>query len=202
MKKLFILAMMCCLCITVVSAQSKKELKAIQKEADRMAKEGWVVPAGKPLLFKQLLRGQEYAEKEEAGEVCLGVGKSTGQTYDAARFQALENAKLEIARNLGSEITGLVENQLGNTQLTDEEAASLTSIAGGAVNKIAQKLGRVITVIDIFKVLPNKNVQVELTVAYDAKQAEAIANQTISAELASKSNNLLNKVHSLLDYTE
>ena len=203
MKRFLILTMMLCACIMVASAQTKKEqkaaAKALQQEVARLTKEGWVVPAGKPLLSKQVARGQEYAEKEMNGEVYMATAITPGKTYDAARLQALDFTRIEIAGKIHSDIAGLIETNLGNTQLTQEEAESVMQSVGGAKTRIAQSLGRLITVIELYKILPNKQVQVQLTVAYDVKQAEEMANRTIREQLAAQSEEILKKVDNILD---
>lgn len=198
MKRFLILTMMLCACIMVASAQTKKEqkaaAKALQQEVDRLTKEGWVVPAGKPLLSKQVARGQEYAEKEMSGEVYLANVVTPGQTYDAARFQALEIAKIEIAGQVQTDVAALVDTKLSNAQITQEEANSLAKTVGGAKSRIAQSLGRLIIVVDVYRILPNKQVEIQLMVAYDVKQAEEIAYRTIQEGLEAESKELLNKI--------
>lgn len=48
---------------------------------------------------------------------------SIGENYDAAKMQALELAKQNLAGQIQTEVTALVENTVANKQLSQEQAA-------------------------------------------------------------------------------
>ena len=187
---------------------TKKQLderasKAARREARRLTKEGWVVAPGVLPLEKQLDRAylMQY-EFDETGypRYILGDAQSIGEHYDAARFQALEIAKINLAGQIQSEIVGLVETNLGNKQLSAEEAASISQTVAGLKDVIAQKFGRVISVMECHRTLNNKNKEVRVMVAYNSKMAMEQARSAIRENLEDRSEELQKKLDSILNF--
>ena len=58
-------------------------------------------------------------------EVASGCAWCQGENYDAAKMQALELAKQNLAGQIQTEVTALIENTVANKQLQAEEAASV-----------------------------------------------------------------------------
>ena len=113
------------------SVLKEKASKDARKEAKKMEKEGWKVSPGALPLEKQLDRAYMYAldiDEDMNQLYLLGEGKSVAGNYDAARMQATELARLEIARSISTEATSLIDNMVGNKQLDNEEAASMTTM--------------------------------------------------------------------------
>jgi hypothetical protein len=48
------------------------------------------------------------------------------ETQTAAKLQATETAKLELAGQINTQVAALIENSIANQQLNTEEAASIT----------------------------------------------------------------------------
>ena len=175
------------------SELNKKASKAARKEAKRLAKEGWVVAPGQLPLEKQLDKSYNmYYEYEEYGlpKYILGEAMSPGATYDAAKMQALELAKTNLAGMIQTEVTALVESTVANEQITQEEAASVVRTVQASKNLIVQRLGRTFTVIECYRTLPNKTVQVRVTLAYNAKMAIDDAKSVIKAQLEARGEDL------------
>ena len=111
---------------------AKKELKekvdrSVKKEAKRLTKEGWGVKPGALPLEKQLERSylMQYEYDENLfPKYIMGEASSIGENYDAARTAALSLAITNLAGQIQTEVTALVENTVANRQLSQEEAAS------------------------------------------------------------------------------
>lgn len=223
MRKLFVCAF-AFLCLTAnVTAQtvkdirkerqeirkvSKKDLnekatKTARKDAKKLKKEGWItVPGALPLekqLDKSYLMQMEY-DDDMYPKYLMGEAMSIGENYDAAKMQALELAKQNLAGQIQTEVTALIENSVANKQLANEDAASVTQSIMGAKNLISQSIGRTIIVMECYRVKTNKNKEVLVRIAYNGAMAKAAAKRAIQDELKSKSEDLQKKLDQLLGW--
>lgn len=181
----------------------EKATKTARKAAKRLAKEGWTTTPGALPLEKQLdksyLMQMEYDENMFP-KYLMGEAMSIGENYDAARLQAMELAKQSLAGQIQTEVTALIENTLSNKQLAAEEAASLTQIISAGKNLISQSIGRVLTVVEMYRVLGNKNKEVSLRIAYNAEMAKQAAKKAVRQELEKKGEDLHKKLDELLGW--
>ena len=123
---------------------------------------------------------------------------SIGETYDAAKLQAMELAKLNLAGQMQSQIVALVENEVRNSQLPQEDAVSATQTIMGSRNEIAQSIGRVITVVECYRVKPGKNKEVRVQIACPSDMAMQSAKSAIREELQRDGERLSEKLDSML----
>lgn len=181
----------------------EKATKTARKAAKRLAKEGWTTTPGALPLEKQLdksyLMQMEYDENMFP-KYLMGEAMSIGENYDAARLQAMELAKQSLAGQIQTEVTALIENNLSNKQLAAEEAASVTQIISAGKNLISQSIGRVLTVVEMYRVLGNKNKEVSLRIAYNAEMAKQAAKKAVRQELEKKGDDLHKKLDELLGW--
>lgn len=181
----------------------EKATKTARKEAKRLVKEGWKVTPGALPLEKQLdksyLMQMEYDENMFP-KYLMGEAMSIGENYDAARLQAMELAKQSLAGQIQTEVTALIENTVSNKQLAAEEAASVTQTISAAKNLISQSIGRVLTVVEMYRVLGNKNKEVSLRIAYNAEMAKQAAKKAVRQELEKKGDDLHKKLDELLGW--
>lgn len=223
MRKLFVCAF-AFLCLTAnVTAQTVKDIrkerqeirkvskndlnekatKAVRKDAKKLTKEGWITAPGALPLEKQLdksyMMQMEYDE-DMYPKYLMGEAMSIGENYDAAKMQALELAKQNLAGQIQTEVTALIENSVANKQLANEDAASLTQSIMGAKNLISQSIGRTITVMECYRVKSNKNKEVLVRIAYNGAMAKAAAKRAIQEELNEKSEEIHKKLDEILGW--
>lgn len=223
MRKLFVCAF-AFLCLTAnVSAQTAKDIrkerqeirkaskselnekatKTARKDAKKLKKEGWItVPGALPLekqLDKSYMMQMEYDE-DMYPKYLMGEAMSIGENYDAAKMQALELAKQNLAGQIQTEVTALIENSVANEQLANEDATSVTQSIMGAKNLISQSIGRTIIVMECYRVKTNKNKEVLVRIAYNGAMAKAAAKRAIQDELKSKSEDLQKKLDQLFGW--
>ena len=185
------------------SELNEKASKDARKEAKKLTKEGWVtVPGALPLekqLDKSYMMQTEYDE-DMYPKYLMGEAMSIGENYDAAKMQALELAKQNLAGLIQTEVTALVENSVANKQLGAEEAASLTQSIMGAKNLISQSIGRTIIVMECYRVKSNKNKEVLVRIAYNGAMAKAAAKRAVQDELKDKSEEIHKKLDEILGW--
>ncbi len=185
------------------SELEKKASKTARKEAKKLKRQGWqVVPGALPLekqLDKSYMMQYEYDE-DLFPKYLMGEAMSIGENYDAAKMQALELAKQNLAGQIQTEVTALIENTVANEQLQAEEAASITNSVMASKNLISQSIGRVITVIEVYRTLGNKNKEVLVRIAYNSEMAKAAAKKAAREDLEKKGDDLHKKLDQLLGW--
>lgn len=191
-----------------VVKQSKKELNAkvsrsTKKEAKRLQKEGWRVAPGALPLEKQLEKAytMQY-EFDESGYplYIMAEAMSIGENYDGAKAQALELAKENLAGQIQTEVTALVESTVANKQLAAEESATIVETIKASKNLISQSLGRVFPVVEVYRTKANKNKEVLVRLAYNEKMAREAAKRAIKQELEAKGQDLHKQLDTVLGF--
>lgn len=223
MKKLFVCAF-AFLCLTAnMTAQTAKDIrkerqelrkaskselnakasKDAKKEAKKLTKEGWITAPGALPLEKQLDKSymmQTEYDEDMYPKYLMGEAMSIGENYDAAKMQALELAKQNLAGQIQTEVTALIKNSVANQQLANEDASSLTQSIMGAKNLISQNIGRTITVMECYRIKTNKNKEVLVRIAYNGAMAKAAAKRAIQEELNEKGEEIHKKLDEILGW--
>ena len=191
-----------------LAKQTKKQLnekasKAARKEAKKLTKEGWKTAPGALPLEKQLDRSylmqMEYTQ-DGFPQYIMAEGMSTAGNYDAGKMQALELAKQNLAGQIQTEITALIENTVANDQGEQGEAVSLTRSVMASKNLISQSIGRVVPVVETYRQVNGNNREVLVRIAYSMDEAKAIAKKAIKQELEERGDSLHNKLDQLLGW--
>lgn len=173
-----------------VMAQSKKQLKkrstkTAKQEAKQLKKEGWKTAPGTIPMEKQLDKSyaiqQQYNGDFESAYL-MGQAISIGRTYDAARMQAMELAKLELASLIESTITIDTENAITNKQLAVEEVLSIVEMVQKSKSQVLQRLGKVIVVLELYRDT-NQGKEVLVRIAYDTNKSKKEAIEAIRKQL-------------------
>ena len=168
-----------------------------------MRKEGWKTTPGALPLDKQL--DKSYLMQYEFDEnmfpkYIMGEAMSIGENYDAAKMQALELAKQNLAGQIQAEVTALVENTIANKQLSNEQAASITQSVQSSKSLISQRIGRTISVVETYRVVSNGNKEVLVRIAYNSQMAREAAKNAIREDLEQKGENLHEQLDELLGW--
>jgi hypothetical protein len=198
MKK-FLLIILCFLIAGIaVSQQTTKELrkelkdkaiKEARKEARNMEKDGWTVAPGSIPLSKVLENTwMKQVAEDENGNVryIYADGNAVAETKSAAEMQALELGKLQLAGLIQTNMSSLISANIGNAQLSTQDAASVTEIVQSAKNIIAMELGYVDPSFKLYKNIGKDKIEVQVRLFYDTKQALDIAKKIVRQEVKDK----------------
>ena len=154
-------------------------------------------------IEKQLDRSyrmQSEYDEEMFPMYIQGEGISTGQNYDAAKMQAMEMARQQLAGQIQTEMTALIESNVSNNQLEAGEAASVSKTIMAAKALISKSLGRTIPIMEVYRDLKNGNKEVLVRVAYSSKTAKAAVKKAVQEDLEKEGSNLQNKLDELLGW--
>jgi len=192
-----------------IRKMTKKDLnaratKTARKEAKKLKKEGWLTSPGSLPLDKQLDRSynmqMEYDENLFPKYI-MADAQSIGQNYDAAKTAAISLAITNLAGQIQTEVTALVENTVANKQLEANEAASIVETVMSSKNLISQSIGRTIPVVECYReVQKGGNKEVLVRIAYNGEMAKAAAQKAVRAELEKKGANLHEQLDKVLGF--
>lgn len=163
--------------------------RAAEKEAKELKKDGFdTAPGAPPLEFVLQDAWEKAYEKTEDGETkyLTADGTAIAGNSTGASAQAIEMARVQLAGNIGSKVASLVSSNVANTELSDQEAETITEFVQSSKNIIAQKLGHVDPAFKISRRLKNGNVETKVRLFYDTEQSLKIARQAIKENLKDK----------------
>ncbi len=186
-----------------ISRLAKSELtskvdKTTRKESRRLKKEGWAASPGSLPLEKQLERSFRMEYEYDTNlfpKYIMANAQSIAENYDAAKTAATSLAITNLAGQIQTEVTALIENTVANKQLSPEDAASISQTVMASKNLISQSIGRTLVVVECYRILRNKNKEVMVRIAYNGEMAKQAAKKAIREELAKKGD----KLHEQLD---
>ena len=187
------------------SQLNAKASKAARKEAKQYKKNGWEVNPGALPMEKQLDRAYQMQYEFEDNmlpKYIMGEARSIGESYDAAKMQALELAKQNLAGQIQTEVTALIENTVANKQLPQDEASSIVESVLAGKNLISQQIGRTINVVEVYRTLPNRNKEVLVRIGYNVKMALEAARDGIRQDLQQKGLDLHKQLDEALGFTQ
>lgn len=169
-----------------VNAQSSSELtkdqkKELDKEVKKVLKgfDGWKVKPGSLSIDAQQ-RLSTRIQMFEGDEWLTATASSVGSVYDAARLQAMTLAKNEIANQMITQITDIIDAKVANRELGQATAESVTEIAmkSKAVT-VDKKVKRPRVLMECYKPLANGNVEVLIRLAIATNTINELAEQIV-----------------------
>jgi hypothetical protein len=196
-KSLFVLTAALLVFNVVAFAQSnelKKEIKdraikEARREAKSLEKEGYYVTPGSLPLAKLVEKSwmKQYQENDNGQTKYITAdGNAVAQSKTAAEMQAIEMGKIQLAGLIQTNMSSLINANIGNAQLSTEDAASVTEIVQSAKNIIATELGYVDPFFKLYRDIKGDKVEVQVRLFYDTTQSLEIAKKVVQKELKDK----------------
>ncbi len=179
-----------------------KAIKQARKEAKKLKKDGFKVAPGQMPMDKQIEATwiKRYETDDKGNKLWfVADARAVGETHSAAKLQAYEVAKVNLAGQIGTEVAGLVETNIANAQLNSEEAASVTETVATFKSIIGSKMGRTSTLFEADKSI-GKNTEVFVTIAYSYKEAVIMAKDILKKEMKGKMKIQSEQLDKILDF--
>lgn len=184
-----------------VTRADLKTLPKIKQQAKKLQKEGWYGSPGIPMEMK-IEKAIEYelaSDDKGQPKYLLEEAKSVGETQIAARMQAMEVAKVNLAGKIQTQVGALIESSIANQQLNEQEAASVTKTVEASKSLIKQELGQIIELYSFYRP-QGKNLEVLVKIAYNQEMAIEAAKKIIRKKLEQETEILHEKLDKLLDF--
>jgi hypothetical protein len=182
---------------------SEKATKEARREAKEFEKKGYSVAPGALPMEKQIERAwmRQY-ETDETGYplYIVASGNSVANSQSAAKLQATEIAKLELAGSISTQVAALIETSIANEQLDRKDAESVTKTVAAAKNIIAQEIGRVLPLFEVYKEVGRNNIEANVRVAYNSQLAMESAKKVIKKKLEEETEVAHEKLEKLMKF--
>ena len=152
----------------------EKAGKDASKEAKKLTKEGWKPMPGKLPLDKQIDKALSMqVELDDEGDLkyIYAVSLATAGSTAAGQMAASAAAREQIASQMGVSLTALLDNRMETNQISVTEAETISEVAQKGKQIFSQDLGRTENILEAYRVLPNKNVEVMVGIAYSQSEA-------------------------------
>lgn len=219
MKKIIIMVLMAMMASTAVFAQSSVEMAKAQKELNEMnmkmlnakpsrdakklakqrAKEGWKVMGSGRSMESQITADQlleiEVMADDSGNPMRRFIQHSTSAvagTETAAYAAARTACQTEIAAMIETYVAGALEQKLDNAQSSAINAVTVDKFHQRAKAIIDACLRNTQPGLNIYRVLPNNNYEVMVTISYDKKQVAMALKQQLQKELEMEGDQELN----------
>lgn len=186
----------------MLNAKPSKEAK---KEAKKLQKDGWQVPAGSDALAVQITRGQLMNKELMADEngqpvrrYILHTAMATSGSESAGYASARNQCQVEIAAMLKTKVAAAMKAALDNRQSSAINATSNDQFNQRVQSITDATLSMMTPVIHVYRVLPNNSYQVQVQVAYDKKEMKASLKRQLEKELKMEGDELNDVVKDVL----
>ena len=179
-----------------------KPPKEVRKQAKDYEKQGYKEAVGALSIERQLTNSwMKESETDERGfpKYFFANSTSVGETQIAAKLQATETAKLDLAGQIATSVAALIETNIANSQLNTEEAASVTKTVAASKSLISQELGQVLPVVEMYRNI-DKNMEASVRLAYSQDMAMEKAKQVVRKSLEEETNILQDKLEKLMKF--
>ena len=185
----------------LVKALNRKAIKQARTEAKNLKEQGYQTFIGDLAMDRQVENSLlKSVDVNDLGYPAFIVGHAqvTAGNITAAKSQALQTAKVEIASLTSSMIASLVESSVANNEITTEEAVSINKSIEASKGLVIADLGQVNKELESYRTLPNKNVQLVLRLSYNAGTALEAARRRAQEKLEGEAQDLHKKLDNIL----
>lgn len=218
MKKLSLILLVLSFCCVAGAAQTrgsqsvkdrikeKREVKKAVKEANNdkassdsrkrekeLIKEGWKPALGMPAIAKQLDDMNDVIYSY-TGDYIFGQNTATSNTYSGAKQMAENNARLEIARSIESNLGAIVKQD----QYGMEDGRSTTKAVTAITDVVKGKLGKVKPTLELYRETP-EGYQVWILLAYPQEEIDRLIREAELSKYQEENKNIRNQVDSLME---
>ncbi len=183
-------------------AEKACRYKSAKKQAKQMRKRGWEpVPGSMPLADQFYERCVKSRMVDEKGMnlFIFATGNAVAEQQAVAMRHAIHVAKVQLAQTIQGRIVGIVKDMQANQQLDQKTAVSINEMLSATRDILVQRLGYVEPVVQMIRYLPGDQVEVQVILAYNVRNAFAVARQIMREELRQRLQKTEEEVDRLLD---
>ena len=172
--------------------------KIIKREASYLRKDGWTVLPGMMSIVGQLNKSLQY-EDNLLSKYVMGESMAISENYDAAKMQALERAKVNLVAGIIQEVFKKFQNTLEKAIFAQEQFDSIIQNLETGKLLISQNIGTTITVLEFYRTLDNKNIEVLVRIACKSYRVKEFVKNIICSGLDNSDARFLKEIDEILD---
>ena len=171
--------------------------KIIKREASYLRKDGWTVLPGMMSIVGQLNKSLQY-EDNLLSKYVMGESMAISENYDAAKMQALERAKVNLVAGIIQEVFKKFQNTLEKAIFAQEQFDSIIQNLETGKLLISQNIGTIITVLEFYRTLDNKNIEVLVRIACKSYRVKEFIKNIICSGLDNSDARFLKEIDEIL----
>ena len=148
-----------------------------KEEAKKYENDGWLVPAGEMGIATQITKSQIYADelmRDDSGITAKRYVQSTAiataKSYNTAYNMAIQNAKVEIATSLQTEIVAAMQTEMDNNSVSATSVEDF-NIKASAITK--STLTNTMTSIVLYRRHEDKDIESMVRIVFDKMELAA-----------------------------
>jgi len=205
MKKILSLALISAFIFSLSSyaiVNEKQIQKDAKKEAKELKKQGFEPQPGALPLERQLENCYAKAldlDDEGFPKYFMGNASPQGTNYDAAKMQAGALARQDLAAQISTQLTQLIDNRLANKQLEEGIVASIAQTTSKSKELISAKLSNTANLMECFRKTSDGRYEVRVRIAYSKERAMKQARAALRADLERESAQAAQAFDQLMD---
>lgn len=162
------IALICChsisaAAISIGNQQNTSISKESHKQAKQYKKEGWRTVSGADpleLQIEQAMMQQLETNGDGSPKYISVMVISDDKDYETAKLKALELAKMRLASNICSEVTGMTSSKIGNDQ---NEFISINS------TRAYNRIGKIRPSVECWRKRSDNSFEIMMIVLYEPK---------------------------------
>lgn len=190
---------------TIMKMLNAKPSKSAKKQAKEYKKEGWTVNAGDKDMEQQITASQMYGEEpmvDEDGNTTkrfiMQSGTQTAGSYNAGYAAARNQAQVELAAMIKTQIVAAMQGKLDNAQASSISATTVDKFNERTKSIVDEALTNSIPVLTIYRRLPNNLFEVQVRLAFDKKELTARLKRNMQKQLEEEGDELSDIVDDVL----
>lgn len=166
-------------------AAKQKVDKDAKKEAKRLKKEGYINLPGDLPLEKQLQRSFEMQyefDDQNMPKFLVSTGTASAKSGAAAATNALDNARVELAGLISSQVANLIKTNKASTQLSEQDFETIDKFLSSSQTFVNAELGMINPVVKAEK-KTNGVIERRVVLGYSFEQARKVAQNLVKKQL-------------------
>ncbi len=190
---------------TIMKMLNAKPSKSAKKQAKEYKKEGWTVNAGDKDMEQQITASQMYGMESMVDEdgnttkrFIMQSGTQTAGSYNAGYAAARNQAQVELAAMIKTQIVAAMQGKLDNEQASSISATTVDKFNERTKSIVDESLTNAIPVLTIYRRLPNNLFEVQVRLAFDKKELTARLKRNMQKQLEEEGDELSDIVDDVL----
>ena len=169
-----------CLCPTIMvkaadghPLQEDDISKDLKREAKELSRQGWKPVPGTPPLVEQLRQVSSLpvqTAKDSTLHYMTATASAAAESIDKAKAIAMEYARQELASQIESQVDAITKIKTSNQQSDNGEIQSAAKKMTETKVSALQRIGRVKPLMQLYRILPDDNVEVQVRIAYNLNE--------------------------------
>ena len=169
--------------------EQQKQQDLLTRKVEELEKDGWIVLPGALSLEKQVDRAFEFENARDANNspvYVIGDGHATAENIAAAKVEATELARMDLAVRIRTEVEATIDSLVTNKTLSQDQAAVIYSaLLVESGHRRNNKLSRFPVICSFHRTLQDGRKEAWIRMAVKMSQIKQTAMEYVKDEMRS-----------------